>query len=104
MLKISDELESYVADLFPEETKENKIKRLVENELRRRLSRYHLTVRILEAKYQMDFNSFQKNRVVEQRGYSFEVENDFCEWEMAIDGIATMERKLKNLQESSHEH
>jgi hypothetical protein len=104
MLKISDELASYVIDLFPEETKENRIKRLIENELRRRLARYHLTVRNLEAKYQMDFNSFKTNRMVEQQGYSFEVENDFCEWEMAIDGIATSERKLKKLQESSHEH
>lgn len=104
MLKISDELASYVVDLFPEETKENRIKRLIENELRRRLARYLLTDRNLETKYQMDFKSFQKNSIVEKHGYSFEVENDFCEWEMAIDGIATIERKLKRLQESSHEH
>jgi len=32
MLKVSDELASDVADLFPEETKENRIKRLIENE------------------------------------------------------------------------
>jgi len=104
MLKVSDELASYVVDLFPEETKENRIRRLIENELRRRLARYRLTIHNLETKYHMDFTSFQAKKIVEKQGYSFEVENDFSDWEMAIDGVATMERKLKKLQESSDEH
>jgi hypothetical protein len=104
MLKISDELASYVTDLFPEETAENKIKRLIDNELTRRLARYQLLVRNLETKYQMDFEAFKSSQMVAQKGYSVEVENDFCDWEMALDGIGTIRRKLKQLQESANDN
>ncbi|MDZ7261095.1 MAG: hypothetical protein ONB05_03120 [candidate division KSB1 bacterium] len=99
MLKISDELASYVTALFPEETVEDKLKRLIENELIRRLAQYQHTVRTLEMKYHTDFETFKANNLVAQRGYSFEVESDFCDWEMALDGIKTVERKLQELRE-----
>ena len=104
MLKISDELASYVTDLFPEEKTENKIKRLIENELRRRLARYQLMIRNLESKYETDFETFKSKKTLEKKGYSFEVENDFCDWEMALDGVATVRRKLNRLQESHNEN
>lgn len=96
MLQISDELASYVTELFPEEKAESKIKRLIENELRRRLARYQLTIRNLETKYRMDFETFKAEKMVAKKGYSFEVENDFCDWEMALDGLKTIRRKLNN--------
>ena len=98
MLKISDELASYVTELFPEETEENRLKRLIENELTRRLMRYKLTIRNLELKYNMDFETFKLKNIVKKNNYSFDVESDFCEWEMALDGISTMKRKLESLQ------
>lgn len=104
MLKISDELASYVTDLFPEEKTENRIKRLIENELRRRLARYQLMIRNLESKYEMDFETFKSEKTVEKKGYSFEVENDYCDWELALDGVATVSRKLNKLQESDNEN
>ena len=61
-------------------------------------------IRNLESKYQMDFDSFKAEKMVEKQGYSFEVENDFCDWEMAVDGIATTRRKLNKLQESDNEN
>ena len=99
MLKISDELASYVTQLFPEERTENKIKRLIENELRRRLARYHLIIRNLESKYQIDFETYKAKKMVQKKGYSFEVEDDFCDWEMALDGVETIRRKLNKLRE-----
>jgi hypothetical protein len=104
MLQISDELASYVTELFPDEKKENRIKRLVENELRRRLARYQLMIRNLECKYRMDFETFKAEKMVEQKGYSFEVENDFCDWEMALDGLKTISGRLSKLQESDNEN
>ena len=104
MLKISDELASYVSELFPEEKTEDKIKRLVENELRRRLARYQLTIRNLESKYKMEFETFKAEKMVAKKGYSFEVKNDFCDWEMALDGLETIRRKLNKLWESNHEN
>lgn len=104
MLQISDELSSYVTELFPEEKTENRLKRLIQNELNRRLARYQLMIRNLESKYQMDFDAFKTEKVVVKREYSFEVENDFCDWEMAQDGVATIRRKLNKLQESNNEN
>jgi len=104
MLKISDELAGYVTELFPEEQIEGKIKKLIERELRRRLARYYLIIRNLQSKYQMDFESFKAKKIVAKKGYSFEAENDFCDWEMALDGVKTIRLKLNKLQESKNEH
>jgi len=100
MLQISDQLASYIEDIFPEETVDIKIKRLIEHELIRKLAQYQHTVRTLEIKYQMNFEKFKEKNVVTQKGYSFEVENDFCDWEMALDGKKTIERKLNKLRGS----
>jgi len=104
MLKISDKLGTYVQELFPDESTDIKVKRLIENEFVRRLAQYQHTVRNLEMKYQMDFETFKTNNEVAKRGYSFEVENDFCDWEMAVDGIKTIGRKLKELREENSDN
>ena len=91
-------LPRWVTELFPETSSDDKIKRLIENEFIRRFAQYQHTIRNLEKKYEMDFTNFKKNNIIKKKGYSFEVENDFCDWEMALDGIETMERKLKELR------
>lgn len=48
-------------------------------------------------KYDMDFESFQEENIVARKNYTFEVESDAQEWELAIDGIKTVEKKLKEL-------
>ncbi len=78
---------------------ESKLYRLVENEIRRRLARYEWTDRALQEKYGMTFEEFERNEMVKKLGYSFEVENDYHEWDMAIDGIETLRRYLEELRE-----
>ena len=39
----------------------------------------------------MTFNEFVARRVVQQQGYSWEVESDAVNWETAIGGIMTIE-------------
>ena len=104
MLKLSDEIASYVNELFPNETTDNKIKRLVENEFMRRLAQYQHTIQIMEKKYDLDFITFRAKNIVAKKGYSFEVENDFCDWEMALDGVKTIARKLKELRGQQNDH
>ncbi len=48
-------------------------------------------------KYKMDFESFESANIIQREKYSFEVESDAQEWELAIDGIKTVERKLREL-------
>jgi hypothetical protein len=63
----------------------------------RRLARYNLTDRQLRQKYQMSFEEFERQKVMEQRGYTWEVESDAIAWETAMDGIRTVQRQLSDL-------
>jgi len=70
---------------------------LLESEYLRRLARYQRTNRALEQKYQLHFQKFISGDVIQQKGYSWEVEQDAIDWETAIGGITTMKRKLRDL-------
>jgi len=101
MQAIADRMVTLIDHLEPEGDLEFKIERLVEGELHRRLARYQLVDRQLFRKYGLSFQDFKVNRVVEQKGYSFEVETDFWDWEMALDGIATVQDMLGSLKGAS---
>ena len=49
------------------------------------------------AAIKMDFESFQSSSIIQREKYSFEVESASQEWELAIGGIKTVERKLREL-------
>jgi hypothetical protein len=76
---------------------EQKIKRILELEYRRRLVRYEHINRILARKYGMSFEEFEKREMVKQKGYTWDVESDSDEWEMALDGIHSMKQRLAEL-------
>ena len=101
MQAIADRMVTLIDRLEPEGDLEFKIERLLEGELRRRLARYQLVDRQLSRKYGLSFQDFRMNRVVEQKGYSFEVESDFWDWEMALDGIATFQDMFRSGQSAS---
>jgi hypothetical protein len=67
----------------------------------RRLIRYKTTNELMRQKYGMTYEEFNSRNVVEEKNFSWEVESDSQDWEMAIDGIRTMERKLKEIDGQS---
>ena len=71
--------------------------KLVINELKRQLIEYKLIEKRLEKKYGMSFEEFKRNEVVKRENYSFEVEEDYCDWGLAIDGIATIKKEIQNI-------
>ena len=77
---------------------------LAEAEYLRRLQQYHRQDRNLTQKYEMSFSEFVAQRVVAQRGYTWDVEQDAMDWETAIGGIATLEKRLQQLRESDAVH
>ena len=79
------------------EMTEDELKEVFRRDYLRRLTRYRMMDDSYKKKYGMTFDSFQKANIVKKQGYSFEVESDAHEWELAIDGIKTIERKLKEL-------
>ena len=103
MAVVSKRIERLIRILEPEGDIEDKIERLVINELIRRLNRYKLITKHFERKYGMTFDEFKKRKVVKERGYSFEVESDFWDWEMALDGIETIQEMLADLKGEPNE-
>jgi len=81
-----------------------KIRVLIEAEVLRRLQQYHRQDRNLTQKYGLSFDEFVAQRVVAQRGYTWDVEQDAMDWETAIGGIATMKTKLQQLREANAGH
>ena len=98
MQAIADRMVTIIDRLEPGNSLEIKIEHLVENELIGRLARYELVDRQLTRKYGLSFEEFRRNRVVEQKGYSFEVESDFWDWELTLDGIETVQELLVSLK------
>jgi hypothetical protein len=73
------------------------VRYLLEGEYMRRMVGYLRTDRALAQKYGMTFEEFMAQRVVQQRGYTWEVEKDAMDWTLAVDGIQTIEDKLREL-------
>ena len=76
---------------------DDKLALLLEAEYRRRLARYSLTDRQLGQKYQMSFEEFERQRITEQRGYTWKVESDAIAWETAVGGARTVQQQLSDL-------
>jgi len=76
---------------------EARICEVLESEYRRRLTRYEHTDRLLRKKYGMTFDEFERSELVKTKGFTWEVESDSDEWEMAVDGMESMKRGLKEL-------
>lgn len=103
MVMIADHIAEHIEFLEQGDQPLNvKLEHILQHEYRRKLARYHCTDRILRQKYQVDFETFRQRNIVAEHDYSFEVENDAADWEMARDGMMTMTRKLKELTERSH--
>jgi len=81
-----------------------KLERMIQHEYRRKLLRYQHADRLFRKKYQMDFETFRRTNMVTQLNYSFEVETDASDRELAIDGIRTMTRKIQELTDRGTYH
>ena len=86
--------------LLGEQDLDTKVRLLLEAEYLRRLGRYRRLDRALAQKYGMAFEEFIELRIVQQKGYPWDVETDAMNWETAVDGMRTMERKIQELGES----
>ena len=80
-----------------DEMNEDELKYLFKRDYLRKLTRYRITDDFYRKKYNMDFESFEKANIVSKQEYSFEVESNAQEWELAIDGIKTVAKKLREL-------
>jgi len=96
---IASETVQIIKQLEPREDVEAGLRRVLENEMRRRLAAYELTDRMFQRKYGMTLTEFEAAGIVEKHGYPFEVESDHQEWDQAVDGIETLRDMLRRLEE-----
>lgn len=45
----------------------------------------------------MTLDEFEKRNIIKEKGFSFEVEGDYHEWDSAVDAIKTLRVKIKDL-------
>ena len=82
-----DEYGDYLNQLF-EKVKEGEIN---ESEP------HKIVVRKFREKYKMNFDEFKQKNMVEQLDHSFDAEEDYCDWELALDGIESINTELKKI-------
>ena len=73
---------------------DTKVLNLLSQEYLRNLGRYRRIDLLMQKKYGVPFDEFVSRRIVKERDYSWDVESDAMNWETAIGGMKTMERKL----------
>ena len=77
---------------------DTKVLNLLRQEYLRHLGQYRRLDLLMQQKYGISFDEFVSRRIVRENEYSWNVESDAMEWETAISGIKTIERKLEALK------
>jgi len=98
MMSISEEMVNITRKVISEENIERGMAKLLYNETRRKLIEYELLDRNLTKKYGMSFDEFREKKMIEKLGYTWEVEKDYQSWEIARDGIETMEEMIDRVR------
>ncbi len=100
MIKLPSEFQYTYQNVLKKEPEEGTIQ-LIINELRRRLAEYKLMDKTFRERYKMDFDEVKMKQVLKESDHSFKVEEDYCDWELALDGIKTITKELKKLAKYS---
>lgn len=97
MVNIAEETARIVEELIPEGDFDDKVRQLLISEIRRRLATFETIDRRLRQKYGMSLEEFEARQIIKERGFSFEVESDYHEWDQAIDAIQVLRGNLQKL-------
>ena len=82
--------------LFPNTSLDQVLVELLLERAQKHLIKYQTMARRFEAKYGQDFETFRQNALRSQP--SFEIEQDYFDWELATSGITDMEKEIERLR------
>ncbi len=82
--------------LFPDMNPDQVLAKLLLERAQKNLIKYRTLARRFEAKYGQNFESFRQMILHSQP--TFEVEQDYFDWEMSVTGIADMEEEINRLK------
>jgi len=74
----------------------SELQEMLRRDYLRRLIRYQTTDELMRQKYGIPYEEFVRRNSVAEKNFSWEVESNSQDWEMALDGIRTMQRKLSD--------
>lgn len=85
--------------LIPDGDLDYKVRKILSEDIKRKLTGFHLIDNRFQKKYGMTLYEFEKREIIKEKGFSFEVESDYHEWDSAIDAIKTLKVKIEDLSE-----
>lgn len=82
--------------LFPNASLDQVLAELLLERAQKNLIKYQTMARQFQTKYGQDFETFRQNALRSQP--SFEIEQDYFDWELATSGISDMEKEIERLR------
>ncbi len=96
MININDNVKSILMKHSHKDSLEESLNEILRNEIQRKIRKNMLMIKHFERKYNMDFETFEENRVTKEMPY--EIERDYFEWDMAITLIEDLKEELVQLE------
>ena len=97
MKTITDKTSKILDLLIPEGDLDYKVRKILREDLKRKLTEFQLIDNRFQKKYGMTLDEFEKKNIIKEKGFSFEVESDYHEWDSALDAIETLKAKIEDL-------
>jgi len=76
---------------------EESLRKLAVQEVKRRILKYELMIRVFESSYKMSFQKFEEQDMVEKLGHTWDVERDYFDWELATTELKSFKEILRRL-------
>ena len=94
---IAEKTSKILGILIPEGDLDYKVRKILTEELKRKLTEFQLIDNRFRKKYGMTLDEFEKGNVLKEKEFSFEVENDYHEWDAALDALNTLKAEIETL-------
>ncbi len=95
-ININENIKNILMKHSHKDTLEESLNEMLRNEIQRKIKKHMLMIKHFERKYNMDFETFEENRVTKEMPY--EIERDYFEWDMAITLIEDLKEELDQLE------
>ena len=83
--------------LIPEGDLDYKVRKILIEDFKRKLVEFQLVDNRFQKKYRVTLDEFEKRNIIKEKGFSFEVESDYHEWDSALDAINALKAKIEDL-------
>ena len=82
--------------LFPNTSLDQVLVELLLERAQKNLIKYQTMARQFQTKYGQDFEAFRQSVLRSQPGFA--IEQDYFDWELAVSGVADMEKEIARLR------